>query len=91
MAEAFFDWANYDQAGDWLQKAAALPDIPTWESAKVPILILNATSLNTGHNCQFTAPWMGEPPSSIDRAIDANYRLRRMHYDDAPPPHNEVR
>jgi hypothetical protein len=31
MAEAFFDLANYDQAGDWLQKAAALPDIPTWE------------------------------------------------------------
>jgi hypothetical protein len=60
-------------------------------AAKVPILILNATSLNTGHNWQFTASWMGEPPSSIDTAIDANYRLRRMYYDDAPPPHKKIR
>ena len=30
--------------------------------AKVPILVLNATTLNTGHNWQFTASWMGEPP-----------------------------
>jgi predicted acylesterase/phospholipase RssA len=62
-----------------------------WRSAKVPILILNATSLNTGHNWQFTASWMGEPPSSIDTSIDANYRLRRMYYDDAPPPHDQIR
>ncbi len=41
-------------------------------SAKVPILILNATSLNTGHNWQFTASWMGEPPAGIDTEIDAN-------------------
>jgi predicted acylesterase/phospholipase RssA len=58
---------------------------------KVPILILNATALNTGHNWQFTASWMGEPPSSIDTAIDANYRLRRMYYGDAPAPHNKIR
>jgi predicted acylesterase/phospholipase RssA len=31
---------------------------------KVPQLILNATSVNTGHNWQFTASWMGEPPGS---------------------------
>ena len=68
------------------------PKHDNWRrSAKVPILILNATSLNTGHNWQFTASWMGEPPSSIDTAIDANYRLRRMYYDDAPPPHNKIR
>ena len=30
--------------------------------AKVPMLVLNATTLNTGHNWQFTASWMGEPP-----------------------------
>ena len=46
--------------------------------AKVPILILNATTLNTGHNWQFTATWMGEPPASIDESIDSNYRLRRI-------------
>jgi predicted acylesterase/phospholipase RssA len=59
--------------------------------AKVPILILNATALNTGHNWQFTASWMGEPPSGIDTAIDANYRLRRMYYGDAPAPFNRIR
>ena len=28
-------------------------------TVKVPILVLNATSLNTGHNWQFTASWTG--------------------------------
>jgi predicted acylesterase/phospholipase RssA len=59
-------------------------------SNKVPILILNATSLNTGHNWQFTATWMGEPPGTID-SIDANYRLRRMYYGEAPGYHKKVR
>lgn len=59
-------------------------------SNKVPILILNATSLNTGHNWQFTATWMGEPPGTID-TIDANYRLRRMYYDEAPGGNRKVR
>lgn len=68
------------------------PKYDNWRrSAKVPILILNATSLNTGHNWQFTASWMGEPPSGIDTAIDANYRLRRMYYEDAPAPHDKIR
>ncbi|GAA4352617.1 hypothetical protein GCM10023165_42100 [Variovorax defluvii] len=60
-------------------------------AAKVPILVLNATTLNTGHNWQFTASWMGEPPGGIDTEIDANYRLRRMYYDQAPPPHQRMR
>jgi predicted acylesterase/phospholipase RssA len=59
-------------------------------SNKVPILILNATTLNTGHNWQFTATWMGEPPGTID-TIDANYRLRRMYYNDAPDGNRNVR
>jgi predicted acylesterase/phospholipase RssA len=59
-------------------------------SNKVPILILNATSLNTGHNWQFTATWMGEPPGTID-TIDANYRLRRMYYGEAPEGHKRIR
>jgi len=68
------------------------PKYDNWRrSAKVPILILNATSLNTGHNWQFTASWMGEPPSGIDTAIDANYRLRRMYYEDAPVPYDKIR
>ncbi len=48
-------------------------------SAKVPILILNATTLNGGRNWQFTARTMGEAPSretSID--VDSKpIRLRR--------------
>jgi predicted acylesterase/phospholipase RssA len=59
---------------------------------KVPMLILNATSLNTGHNWQFTASFMGEPPAAINSAVDGNYRLRRMYYkNQAPEPHNTVR
>lgn len=51
---------------------------------KVPSLILNATSLNTGHNWQFTASWMGEPPSGLTTSIDSNDRLRRLYYRQAP-------
>jgi predicted acylesterase/phospholipase RssA len=57
----------------------------------VPILILNATTLNTGHNWQFTASFMGEPPSRIDSRIDGNDRLRRMYYREAPPRYTHVR
>jgi predicted acylesterase/phospholipase RssA len=52
--------------------------------AKVPILVLNATTLNTGHSWQFTASWMGEPPSATDERVDASRRLRRVYYRDAP-------
>jgi predicted acylesterase/phospholipase RssA len=51
---------------------------------KAPILVLNAASLNTGHNWQFTTSFMGEPPAPINANIDANYRLRRLYYKDAP-------
>jgi hypothetical protein len=47
---------------------------------KVPVLIVNATSLNTGHVWQFTASWMGEPPSGSTDDVDRNVRLRRMYY-----------
>jgi predicted acylesterase/phospholipase RssA len=68
------------------------PKYHNWRrSAKVPVLILNGTCLNTGHNWQFTASWMGEPPAGIDAEIDGNYRLRRMYYPDAPPKHRKVR
>jgi predicted acylesterase/phospholipase RssA len=52
--------------------------------AKVPILVLNATTLNTGHSWQFTASWMGEPPIPTDERVDASRRLRRVYYRDAP-------
>ncbi|HEV7920848.1 MAG TPA: patatin family protein, partial [Thermoanaerobaculia bacterium] len=58
------------------------PKYDNWKrESKVPILVLNATTLNTGHNWQFTASWMGESPQAINGAIDAIPRLRRMYYD----------
>jgi hypothetical protein len=64
------------------------PRYENWHrSAKVPILVLNATTMNTGRNWQFTASWMGEPPESTDERVNANRRLRRVYYGDAPPDH----
>jgi predicted acylesterase/phospholipase RssA len=61
------------------------PKYDNWRRvAKVPMLVLNATTLNTGHNWQFTGSWMGEPPSTLDAEIEGNYRLRRMYHDEAP-------
>lgn len=58
---------------------------------KIPQLVLNATSVNTGHNWQFTASWMGEPPGNIQVDIDAKPRLRRMYYKEAPPKYQNFR
>ena len=51
---------------------------------KVPVLILNATSLNSGHNWYFTARSMGEvPPRNLNfRDIDKKDRYRRVRYDE---------
>ena len=66
--------------------------IDNWKRInKVPQLILNATSLNTGHNWQFTASWMGEPPGSIQADIDVKPRLRRMYYSEAPDEYKKFR
>ena len=47
------------------EPATFRPKYHNWRRcAKVPMLVLNATTLNTGHNWQFTASWMGEPPIS---------------------------
>jgi predicted acylesterase/phospholipase RssA len=68
------------------------PKFDNWRrAAKVPVLVLNATTLNTGHNWQFTATWMGEPPGAISTEIDGNDLLRRMYYWEAPPKYRRVR
>jgi predicted acylesterase/phospholipase RssA len=68
------------------------PKTDNWRRlAKVPILVINATALNTGHNWQFTASWMGEPPANVESEIDANYRLRRMYHRQAPRQTGRVR
>ena len=71
---------------DGTRNGAFRPKFHNWRrAAKVPVLVLNSTSLNTGHLWQFTATWMGEPPGEINVAIDGNERLRRMYYQEAPP------
>lgn len=58
---------------------------------KVPVLVLNATTLNTGHNWQYTVSYMGESPHAIDPNVDGTNRLRRVYYADAPTPHGDAR
>ncbi|HYJ88286.1 MAG TPA: patatin-like phospholipase family protein [Pyrinomonadaceae bacterium] len=68
------------------------PKYQNWRrDAKVPILVLNAATLNTGHSWQFTASWMGEAPAGIDAEIDGNERLRRMYYQEAPKEFQQIR
>ncbi|PIF34360.1 patatin-like phospholipase [Flavobacterium sp. 9] len=58
---------------------------------KIPQLILNSTAVNTGHNWQFTATWMGEPPTYISDTVDVKPRLRRMYYQNAPEAYQKFR
>ncbi|MDH5253725.1 MAG: patatin-like phospholipase family protein, partial [Nitrospira sp.] len=99
-SEIYSRVADGQQGTRWLNKLFVRPKgdenlVPkdnNWRrSAKVPILILNATTLNTGHNWQFTASWMGEPPAGADARIDANYRLRRAYYRDLPKCRQSIR
>jgi predicted acylesterase/phospholipase RssA len=58
--------------------------------APVPILLLEATTLNTGHNWRFEAMYMGEPPrqGTADQAdredVDKNVILERTGWDALP-------
>ena len=67
-----------------------VPKYDNWRRAhKVPILIINATTLNTGHNWQFTATFMGESPNQIVPEVDGNERLRRMYFSESMPTHHK--
>ncbi len=67
--------------------------------AKVPILLINAANINTGHSWHFTASSMGEPPGMLvsktepDKhvEVDKNARYRRIRYREAPEPHRNYR
>jgi predicted acylesterase/phospholipase RssA len=68
------------------QRSPFIPKYDNWQRGhKVPILIINATTLNTGHNWQFTATFMGESPNQITPEVDGNERLRRMYFDEKMP------
>ena len=61
------------------------PKFSNWRRrAKAPVLLLNSTSLNSGHNWQFTASSMGEPPGLVGGEIDVNQRYRRVRYLETP-------
>ncbi|MCP4432302.1 MAG: hypothetical protein GY806_15105 [Gammaproteobacteria bacterium] len=75
-----------------IQPAGCDEDFHPWDensgnparTCKVPVLILNATSLNSGHNWYFTARSMGEVPprNRYFRDIDKRDRYRRVRYDE---------
>jgi len=48
---------------------------------KVPVLVLNATTVNTGHSWQFTPTWMGESPWAVYEAADSIPRLQWAWYE----------
>jgi predicted acylesterase/phospholipase RssA/MinD-like ATPase involved in chromosome partitioning or flagellar assembly len=78
-------------AGECFLDRTFSPKYQNWRrDAKVPILVLNAATLNTGHTWQFTASWMGEAPAGIDSEIDGNDRLRRMYYEEAPKLYQQM-
>ncbi len=83
---------SYDENGKAIPIANFKIKHDNWyRKNKVPILVLNATSLNTGHNWQFTAKWMGEPPANLQPEVDMKSRLRRMDYTDAPKAYQDFR
>ena len=66
------------------QEDSFSPRVDNWRrAAKVPVLVLNATTLNTGRNWQFTASFMGEP-QSYGTTADATERLAAVYYNEAP-------
>lgn len=50
---------------------------------KIPILIINATCLNTGHPWHFTGSWIGEPQRSklYEREQNTNFVLPQLRFD----------
>jgi NTE family protein len=72
-------------------EAAFDPDVENpRRNAPVPILLLEATTLNTGHNWRFEAMYMGEPPrqgtadQSLREDVDKNTILARTKWVDLP-------
>ena len=55
------------------------PKLANWRrAAKVPMLILNASTLNTGHTWQFTAAFMGEQPARVRRPAAERMAMARF-------------
>lgn len=69
---------------DWTDKENPFrPRFNNWNRKnKVPIIVINATNLNSGHNWQFQATKMGEPDYMSDMEIDKNNRFGWIRYTD---------
>lgn len=52
-------------------------------ACKIPVLTLNATTLNTGHPWHFTGAWVGEPAARrpFTQTIDTNVTLEQLRFD----------
>lgn len=48
---------------------------------KVPVLVINASTVNTGHAWQFTPTWMGESPWTVHEPADSVPRLQWSWYE----------
>ncbi len=57
---------------------------------KVPILIINATNFNNGHNWRFTATGMGESPEMYDTTVDKNSVMLYSTYGKFQEEHRKV-
>lgn len=82
----YMDQLAFDPHGFKPRHAGARfsPGIDNWlRRDKVPELVINATTLNTGHAWQFTPTWMGESPWAVDEAADALPRLEWAYYNEA--------
>jgi tetratricopeptide (TPR) repeat protein len=67
---------------DWQEKDAFKPRFNNWRRKnKVPILVINATNLNSGHGWQFQASKMGEAEYMNNMEIDKNNRFDWVRYD----------
>jgi len=66
---------------------------------KIPILVINATCLNTGHTWHFTGAYVGEPPQRREfmKKVDSNFRMPRLslqegyYYEDDKDKQDEPR
>jgi predicted acylesterase/phospholipase RssA len=80
MDQLVFKPADHDVA--LTGSEAFNPGKHNWLRAhKVPALILNATTVNTGHAWRFTPTWMGEAPWSVHESADSIPRFEWSAYD----------
>ena len=61
----------------------SLADYNERNEFKIPNLVINATTLNTGHAWHFTSSWVGEPDTrgDLEHTIDSNFRLIQLRFD----------